>query len=101
MASTSAALPSLSGPLVNYYDHQVLLRVTRGPVCANNYNWWYVEGGGQPGWVIEGKPGRYFLEAYVDPASTDCSAPLETIQSGGQLTTVTGSRVRAMPSNER
>ncbi len=92
--------PSLSGPLLNYYDHLVLLRVTRGPVCANDYNWWYVEGNGQPGWVIEGRPGRYFLEAYVDPATTDCSAPLETIQAGGQLKTVTGSRVRAIPSND-
>ena len=92
--------PSLSGPLVNYYDHLVLLRVTRGPVCANDYNWWYVEGIGEPGWVIEGRPGRYFLEAYVDPATTDCSAPLETIQAGGQLETVTGSRVRAIPSND-
>ncbi len=91
--------PSLSGPLVNYYDHLVLLRVTRGPVCANDTNWWYVEGNGEPGWVIEGRPGRYFLEAYVDPATTDCSAPLETIQAGGQLQTVTGSRVRAIPSN--
>ena len=77
--------PSLSGPLVNYYDHPVLLRVTRGPVCANDYNWWYVEGIGEPGWVIEGRPGRYFLEPYVDPETTNCAAPLETIQVGGQL----------------
>ena len=50
--------PSMSGALVNYYDRQVELRLVNGPVCQNGYNWWFVEGNGHPGWVIEGRPGR-------------------------------------------
>lgn len=91
-------LPSLSGALVNYYPTAVTLRIIEGPTCANGYNWWHVAGNGEPGWVIEGKPGRYFLRPYVDPDTTGCFAPLDTIQAGGQLTTVTGSRLHSEPN---
>lgn len=91
--------PSLSGPLVNYYDHQVLLRVVDGPVCANNYNWWFVSGVGHPGWVVEGRPGRYFIDPYINPQTTNCAAPSATIRVGGELRTVTGSRLRETPGD--
>jgi len=38
--------------------------VTEGPVCADGFNWWRVEGLGNPGWVAEGRPdleGGYFI----------------------------------------
>jgi hypothetical protein len=92
--------PSLSGALVNYYPQSVELRITEGPVCANGYNWWHVAGNGEPGWVIEGKPGRYFLTPYLDINTLGCFTPLETIQVGGQLRTVTGSRVHQDPNQE-
>lgn len=90
---------SLSAALVNYYPTQVRLRLVDGPRCVNGYNWWYVSGVGHPGWVVEGRPGRYFLQPYIDPDTVDCAAPLGTIQVGGTLRTVTGSRVRETPEN--
>ncbi|MEP7291770.1 MAG: SH3 domain-containing protein [Chloroflexota bacterium] len=92
--------PSLSAALVNYYPTQVRLRLIDGPRCVNGYNWWRIAGVGEPGWVVEGRPGRYFLEQFVDPETTHCFAPLETVQVGGALRTVTGSRVRETPDND-
>ena len=60
-------LPTLSGALVNYFIEAVSLTLTDGPVCADGYNWWHVTGSGQPGWVVEGKPGRYLMQ---EPTST-------------------------------
>ncbi len=89
-------LPSLSGAVVNYYTESTLLRVTDGPVCENGYNWWRVEGVGNPGWVIEGRPGRYYLsEAALTPdPSTICSPPL-AMTTGARTRTLTGVRVHA------
>ncbi len=94
------SLPSLSGALVNYYSEPVRLSLDAGPVCADGYNWWQISGVGQPGWVIEGKPRAYYLTTYVDPNTTNCAAPLDTIVAGGQLRTVTGSRIRETPQND-
>jgi hypothetical protein len=87
-------LPSLSGAVVNYYTEEVVLRVTDGPVCENGYNWWRVEGVGNPGWVIEGRPGRYFLEPaleFPDP-DTICNPPL-SMQLGRPTRVLMGVRV--------
>lgn len=65
-------LPSLSGAVTNYYTMEVLLNVVDGPVCANGYNWWRVQGVGEPGWVIEGRPGRYFLNFAYEAPETVC-----------------------------
>ncbi|MBI1259838.1 MAG: hypothetical protein GC204_20410 [Chloroflexi bacterium] len=92
--------PSLSGPLVNYYTSQVLLRLIEGPVCADGFNWWHVRGVGEPGWVVEGKPDFYYLKQYSAPNAPTCSAPLDTIEVGGKLRTITGSRVRLTPAND-
>ncbi len=91
---------SLSAALVNYYPTQVRLHLGDGPRCVSGYNWWYVSGVGHPGWVVEGTPGRYFLSSYLNPATTSCAAPPETILVGGALRTVTGSRVRQTPGND-
>ncbi|MFN8448703.1 MAG: SH3 domain-containing protein [Anaerolineae bacterium] len=92
-------LPSLSGALVNYYPEPVILTLDQGPVCADGYNWWHVSGSGEPGWAVEGKPGRYFLQTAIDPRTTNCAAPQETITVGGRVQAVTGSRVRQSPDN--
>jgi hypothetical protein len=92
-------IPSLSGAIVNYYTEEVVLTITEGPVCANGYNWWRVEGVGNPGWVIEGRPGRYFLAPAVgtpDP-STLCYPPLD-FTIGERARTVTGVRVHTRAS---
>lgn len=87
-------IPSLSGAVVNYYVDAVVLTIVDGPVCANGYNWWRVEGSGNPGWVIEGRPERYFLTAIsptVDP-STICFTPL-SLTVGERARVITGIRV--------
>lgn len=91
-------LPSLSGAIVNYYTENVVLRVTDGPVCSSGYNWWRVEGAGNPGWVVEGRPGRYFLSVAIatpDPVSI-CFTPLPLVV-GGRTRIVTGTQVHADP----
>jgi len=92
--------PTESGPLVNYYPSQVLLRLIGGPVCADGWNWWHIAGVGEPGWAVEGKPGFYFIKQYSAPNAPTCAAPLDTIQVGGKLRTITGSRVRQTPAND-
>lgn len=71
------SLPTLSGALVNYYTAEVVLTILEGPVCAFGYNWWRVGGVGEPGWVIEGRPDRYFLSAAAGtPVPTTTLHPL-------------------------
>jgi hypothetical protein len=91
-------LPSLSGGIVNYYTEGQVLHITDGPVCASGYNWWRVEGAGNPGWVIEGRPGRYFLSAAIPTpdASAICFAPL-ALNVGGRTRAQTGVEVHTNP----
>ena len=87
-------IPSLSGAVVNYYVDAVVLTIVEGPVCANGYNWWRVQGSGNPGWVIEGRPGRYFLTSISptpDPA-TLCFPAVQLIV-GERARVITGVRV--------
>jgi len=86
--------PSVSGVLLNYFADEKLVRLIDGPVCANGYNWWRVAGIGEPGWIIEGTPGRYFIQTYIDPDTVNCFPPRAGIAVGGQVRAVTGSRVR-------
>jgi hypothetical protein len=90
------SLPSLSGAVVNYYTEEVLLTVVEGPVCANGYNWWRVAGVGEPGWVIEGRPGRYFLTFVPTPTDSVCYTPLP-LRAGSGARLVTGLLVRVQP----
>ncbi len=92
--------PSGSSPLMNYYPNQVQVHLDGGPVCANGFNWWEISGVGNGGWVIEGQPNNYYLKEAAPPPASECSTPLDTIQVGGQLRTVTGSRVRQSPGND-
>lgn len=62
--------PSVSGVLINYIAEPIIVTVSDGPRCANGYNWWRISGFGQPGWIIEGRPGRYLIEAYGLPTLT-------------------------------
>ncbi len=92
--------PSESAPLVNYYPNPVVLRLDGGPVCADGYNWWQISGVGNPGWVIEGTPAQYFLQQAINPNTTNCAAPLDTVTVGDRLRTVTGSRIHRTPDND-
>jgi hypothetical protein len=89
---------SMSAALVNYYDQQVRLRLTGGPVCANGYNWWRVAGVGHPGWVIEGRPGRYFITPYSDPALV-CFDPI-SLAPGTRVRLLNGLRLHETASLE-
>lgn len=62
--------PSMSGVLINYIPEPIIATLIDGPRCANGYNWWKISGYGQPGWIIEGRPGRYLIEAYGLPTLT-------------------------------
>jgi hypothetical protein len=71
---TVRSAPSVSAAFVNNYTQLTVLRVGDGPVCADGYNWWFVSGSGDPGWVIEGRPGRYFLTQLIEPGQ-NCPIP--------------------------
>ena len=92
--------PTESGPLVNYYPSQTLLHLIGGPICADGWNWWHISGVGEPGWVVEGKPNFYYIKQYSAPNAPTCSTPLDTIQVGGKLRTITGSRLRQTPADD-
>lgn len=92
------ATPSVSGVLLNYFAEEKLVRLIDGPVCANGYNWWRVAGIGEPGWVIEGLPGRYLIQQAADPNTINCFAPQDGIRVGGLVRSITGSRVHDAPS---
>jgi hypothetical protein len=78
---TVRSAPSVSAAFVNYYTQLTVLRVGDGPVCADGYNWWFVSGSGDPGWVIEGRPGRYFLTQLIEPGQ-NCPIP-QALTLGG------------------
>lgn len=79
--------PSVSAALVNYYNSLTVLRVYDGPVCADGYNWWFVAGSGVPGWVIEGRSGRYFLTQLTEPGQ-NCPAPQPLTAGGNAVNSV-------------
>lgn len=89
------ATPSVSGALLSYLAEEKLLRLIDGPVCANGYNWWRVSGFGEPGWIIEGTPNRYYIAPYTDPNTVNCFPTQPGMQVGATVRAVTGSRVRA------
>jgi hypothetical protein len=88
-------IPSLSGAVVNYYPQETYLTLLDGPVCANGYNWWYVGGAGQPGWVVEGYTGRTFITGIGSPTPA-CFPPLGLLV-GYDARMFTGVRVRENP----
>lgn len=102
--------PSVSGVWLSYFDQPTIVTVIDGPRCANGYNWWKISvRGRQPGWIIEGRPGRYFIEAYGLPTLTptpsltpsDCVYPLSfQIGSHGAVSYRDGvpRRLRTAPS---
>ncbi len=87
--------PSVSAALVNYYTQLTVLRVQDGPVCADGYNWWYITGAGEPGWAIEGRPGRYFLTQLVEPGQ-NCPVP-QPMTIGGSAVNSRNLTLRAEP----
>lgn len=72
-------LPTTSGAQVGYYNENIVMRITGGPVCGSGYNWWPVAGYGNPGWVAERTPQGGFFLSLVESAdaSTRCTVPLD------------------------
>ncbi len=67
--------PSESSPWVNYYQKEVVVIITDGPVCTDQrYNWWKVSGPGNDGWVAEGTPAQYWVRPGPAPAGSFCNA---------------------------
>lgn len=90
-------LPTISGGRAAYHGSSVTLTVVGGPVCADGYNWWQVEGPVNPGWIAEGKPDFRLIfpdDTYL--LSNDCAAPL-ALSEGDGLRLLVSSRVRAVP----
>lgn len=89
--------PTTSGGRAAYHAGSVTLRVVGGPVCANGYNWWQVEGPVNPGWVAEGTPDFRLIfsdDTYV--VGNDCGAPLN-FSDGDGLRLRYSARVRVVP----
>jgi len=101
--------PSMSGVLIGYFSEPDIVNIIDGPRCTNGYNWWRISGHGQPGWIIEGRPGRYWIEPFGLPTQTltpsltptGCVYPLSfQIGSHGAVTYRDGvpRRLRTAPS---
>lgn len=91
--------PTVSGAVVNYYQNEVRLLLTDGPVCADGFQWWRVQGVGEPGWVAQGITGLTFLAPaapIIDPNNI-CSAPLP-MTIGGTALVLNNLRLRGSPS---
>ncbi|MBW4438107.1 MAG: hypothetical protein KME04_13275 [Pleurocapsa minor GSE-CHR-MK-17-07R] len=88
-------IPNLNGAVTNYYQIETLLIVQEGPVCNNGYNWWRVSGSGEPGWAVEGRPGRYFI-TLIDTTDRSCFEPLD-LSEGDEALILTGVAVNALP----
>jgi hypothetical protein len=73
--------PDVSSALMNYYAEKTAVRITDGPVCNNNYNWWQVRGPGEDGWVAEGRPGSYWMGLLEPPEGFNC-APAQDLTVG-------------------
>jgi hypothetical protein len=71
--------------------------VQDGPVCNQGYNWWYVAGREEPGWVAEGRPdepGYYLIVPGAAPAPCQ---PRYNLEVGDTAELVLNARVRAQP----
>ncbi|MFO7323737.1 MAG: SH3 domain-containing protein [Chloroflexota bacterium] len=54
--------PSLAGTQIDLINPGVVVDVTGGPICADEYVWWQVIAEGRSGWMAEGAlPDAYFL----------------------------------------
>ncbi len=90
--------PSESSPWVNYYQKQVVVTITDGPVCADQrYNWWKVSGPGNDGWVAEGTPAQYFMRPGPAPAGSFCAGSA-ALNIGEQTRLRLGVRVHQEPT---
>jgi hypothetical protein len=71
--------------------------VTDGPVCSQGFNWWYVEGREEPGWVAEGRPDELGYYLIVPGAAPDPCQPRYNLEVGDTAEVVLNARVRAQP----
>jgi hypothetical protein len=57
---------NLSSAIVAEFAPGEVARVADGPVCVDNYRWWYVVSEEIQGWTAEGNATEYWLEASPD-----------------------------------
>lgn len=79
----------------------VPVTIVDGPVCSQGYNWWYVRGTGNPGWVAEGTPydNGYFIIVPGMGAPSGCDMPHD-FSPGEEAEVRYNVRIREAPSLE-
>ncbi|MCU0514572.1 MAG: hypothetical protein MUE40_18615 [Anaerolineae bacterium] len=77
----------------------VAATIVSGPVCAEGFNWWQIEGTRNPGWVAEGRPedGNGYNLVTVDTARTAPCTPQFNLAVGAPVTLQYNVRIREAP----
>ncbi len=75
--------PSLDGAEVLVVPEGGVFVVSAGPTCADGYNWWLVDvTTGGTGWMAEGTPGDYWIEALAGAVQGEAAPLGETLLQG-------------------
>lgn len=92
--------PGRANPVVEIAPSGATFTITGAPQCVDGYNWWPVRmtGTNNAGWMAEGTPADYWIEAVgspVLPSTGDCPLPLALV-AGMQGQIATGFTVNLM-----
>ncbi len=73
--------PGRANPVIEIAQPGATFTIVGAPQCADGYNWWQVQmsDSGNVGWMAEGTPADYWIEAAgspVVPSTGDCPLPL-------------------------
>jgi hypothetical protein len=94
-------LPTRSGGIAEYLQNSLTFRVVEGPVCADNLNWWRVEGpvNINPGWIAERESptGRYLIFPIEEDPTALCPEPLNLV-NGSRMPLLNDVRIRQEPN---
>lgn len=66
LANRVRAAASLNAAIVGRIRAGQVVTIVQGPLCADGYNWYAVQGAGIAGWTVEGSAGDYWLLYHVD-----------------------------------
>lgn len=73
LANRVRAEPGTQGRAVGRMEPGIVMLITGGPQCANNWVWWQIRtNDGLVGWTAEGDQSTYWLVPCRDPAGTEC-----------------------------
>jgi hypothetical protein len=86
--------PSPNANQLQQVPTDVPFRIDGGPVCTEEFVWWYVNVNGQLGYIAEGKEGEYFIEP-KRPEQLPSRGAITTDNANQlqQLTSITGNFV--------